>query len=262
VDALFELRSYAKHLFAAVGPHGVHSPLVFDMLTKVLRPEKQFYCFEQIEKQRGILLNDHTCIDVNDPGAGSRKLHNRQRVIRDIARHALQSEHCAQQLFRITHHFKPTRILELGTSLGITTSYLASVDKTASVVSIEGVAAVADVAKGVFSRLGLSNIDLITGKFDEVLNDAFSKLGQVDLALIDGDHRYEATVQYFKRIAEHCHDNSIIILDDIHWSKGMHDAWLDIIRDERVMVSIDFFHFGVLFFKRDRERENFRLHLP
>lgn len=240
----------------------MHSPLVFDLITKVLIPAKSFYVFDVIENERTKLLLDQRTILVQDFGAGSRKMKAAERRISDIAKYSLQPPKHAQSIFKLLQYFKPQNILELGTSLGVTTSYMASVSANCRIWTIEGADEVADVAQSLFQRLKLTNVRLEKGAFDAKLPVVISDMTKIDCALIDGHHAFEPTMRYYREIRKITTEESIVILDDIHWSEEMERAWMEITKDPDVTLSLDFFHFGVVFFNRNRVKEHFRLKLP
>jgi predicted O-methyltransferase YrrM len=231
--------------------HGIHSPFVFEFVTEVLNNKGEYYDFGKIESARTSFLNNDRVIEVKDLGAGSTGNNSGRRMVRDIAKRALKSPKYASLLFRIVNHYQPQNILELGTSLGITSSYLAAANRSARLLTLEGVPAIASVAKDYFRESDLSNIELVEGNFDDTLPVALRSLGRVDLAYIDGNHRYAPTIKYFEEILEYSHDYSILILDDIHWSKEMEQAWDHCRADARVRLSIDLFFIGLLFFRKE-----------
>ena len=231
--------------------HGVHSPFVFDFITHVLNDKKEYYAYAPIERLRQQLLSDETVLTIDDFGAGSRTGIQKKRTVQSIARSALKPRKFSQLLFRIVNYYQPAQILELGTSLGITSSYLATANTTAKLVTMEGAPEVAAVAQQNFKKLGLQNIELVNGNFDETLLPKLQELNSVDLAFIDGNHREEPTVRYFKQLLPYCTENSILVFDDIHWSEEMEQAWETIKANERVLLSIDLFFIGLVFFHRD-----------
>jgi hypothetical protein len=149
--------------------HGVHSPFVFQFITEVLNDDREYYCYATIEKLRQQLKYDKSEIILEDFGAGSRIHSAYKRKVCDIAKNSLKSKKFGQLFFKIINFYfsksleQDTTILELGTSLGITTAYLASVNKDNRVLTIEGAKAVAEITKKNFQRLELSNIELIEG---------------------------------------------------------------------------------------------------
>lgn len=231
--------------------HGVHSPFVFDFVTNVLNDKREFYAFSGIEAMRQQLLNSAAVIDVEDLGAGSSVMEQKKRKIKDIAKWSLKPGKYAQLLFRIVNYYRPETIIELGTSLGITTAYLASADRKAAVYTFEGAANIANLAGAYFKQAGLHNIQLVKGNFDDTLAPALQKIQKVDFAFIDGNHRKEPALRYFNQLLPYLHNNSIVIFDDIHWSREMEEAWNAIKLLDGVTCSIDLFFIGIVLISND-----------
>jgi predicted O-methyltransferase YrrM len=249
---------FLRYYFTAANGkgHGIHSPFVFELVTKVLNDKTQYDAYKKIETQRNSLLSNETIIEVDDFGAGSVKGLKKKRVVQQIAASSLKPKKYAQLLFRVVHFFKAKEILELGTSLGITTSYLASANKEAKVTTLEGAASVAALAQQTFYELQLHNIEIITGNFDETLATASNK--QYDFIFIDGNHRKEPTLRYFQQLLSCVHNNSVIVFDDIHWSKEMEEAWEEIKNHSSVTLTVDLFFIGLVFFRKEqKEKEHF-----
>ncbi len=261
-DRFFEVKQFARHFFRALGPHGVHSPLVYQLITEILHAKNRDVVFDSIELERTKFLRIHSIIPVEDFGTGSRSNNSSTRKISSIANTALQSTHCAQALFKLVRHFQSENILELGTSLGITSAYLASANPAGKVWTLEGAPAVAMEAEKVFSSLDISNVKVEIGDFSKTLDPVLQRMSRVDFALLDGHHSYKPTLKYFDQVSKFCHPGSIIVLDDIHWSPGMNAAWDEIRAKPEISLSLDFFHFGVLFFLQRPQKERFTLRLP
>ncbi len=255
------LRYIKYYLTASNGKgHGTHSPFVFDFITHVLNDDRNFYAYTSIEQVRARLLGDVREITIEDFGAGSRVKKNSRRSVGEIAGSSLKPKKYSQLLFRIADHYGCSRILELGTSLGITTAYLASAGVGTEVITMEGAPEVAKLAEENFRTLGLRNIELMVGNFDETLPAAIGQVGTVDLAFIDGNHRYAPTIRYFKQLLPAVHDHSMIIFDDIHWSKEMEKAWEEIKADPAVTLSIDLFFIGIILFRKENKaRQHFTI---
>lgn len=229
--------------------HGIHSPFVYDLVTLVLNDDKnRYYCYAGIEALRQQLLKSHTELKVIDLGAGSRTADSSTRTIGSIARAALKPPKYGQLLFRLANYMQANTILEVGTSLGITTAYLASSSSRANVFTMEGVPDIVKTAQQHFTGLGLKNIRLIAGNFDETLPETLPEMGAIDLAYLDGNHRLEPTLRYFEQIFPFLHAKSLVIFDDIHWSAEMEQAWEAIKADPRVKLTIDLFFIGLVFF--------------
>jgi predicted O-methyltransferase YrrM len=231
--------------------HGMHSPYVFNIIQYVFLDKRLFYQFQNIEQTRKKLLNNKSEIEVVDFGAGSKNLTNKKRKICDIASSSLKPKKYGQLLFRLVDYYQPKNIIELGTSLGITTSYLASANLNSEVFTFEGAPTIAKIAQENFNRLQLNNIKLTIGNFDDTLITVLKNLEQVDFAFIDGNHRYEPTVNYFNQLLEKSNEKSVFILDDIHWSKEMEEAWDFVKNHPKVTATIDLFFIGIVIFNND-----------
>ena len=231
--------------------HGIHSPFVFDFVTKVKNGIKDEKVYAEIESMRAKLLQDNSTITVEDFGAGSRVIGTKQRVVKQIASTSLKPKKYSQLLHRMVQHYQPKTILEIGTSLGITTSYLAKADDKASVITMEGAKAIAAIAKQNFESLGVSNIQRVIGNFDDTLPATLLSSSVIDLAFIDGNHRYDPTINYFQQILAKSANNTIIILDDIYWSEEMEQAWNWVKQHEQVKLTIDLFAIGIVVLRKE-----------
>ena len=243
---------YLHYYFTAANGkgHGIHSPFVFDFMTHVLNDRGPYPAWAAIEELRGRLLRDDRLVRIEDMGAGTAGSGAgvRSRKIADIARRAAKPRRLGQLLFRIAHHYQPATVLELGTSLGLSTAYLATGAPAAHVISIEGSESIREAAAENLRSLGLAP-ELVQGNFDEVLGPLLSRIGPVGLAFVDGNHRYEPTLRYFHSLMAQMSAPAVLIFDDIHWSADMERAWAEIRADSRVYMTIDLFFIGLVFLR-------------
>lgn len=230
-------------------------------MTLHLPSSKKFYCFEEIEYRRELMLNSNEQFEIKDFGAGSLKGNFRIRKISNIAKVSSKPHLHAQLLFRLANLHQPDTILELGTNLGLTTSYLSLACPHAKTISIEGSE---DLAKVAISNLNAvsSRADVRVGNFDELLEPILEELSTVDFAFLDGNHRKKATIMYWEKIKAHCTSKSIVIVDDIYWSPEMFEAWKIIKEDKKVSLSLDFYWFGLVYFREGIEKQEFTLRIP
>jgi predicted O-methyltransferase YrrM len=253
---------YFRHWLLSVNEHGVHSPFLFNLLTSALYNKKEYIEWKTIEKIRDELLVDNSILDVIDLGAGSKSDgKSPQRKISFICRYFAKSPRLCKVLFKLARHLEPSHILELGTSLGMSTMYLSSANIGARVTTIEGCPNTADVAKKNFKKAGLHNIESKVGDFGLMLPSILNSIGNIGMVYVDGNHSYKATLGYFHTLCPFATEKSVIIFDDIHWSKGMEKAWDEICKDQRVTMSVDLFHFGLVFFDRRLSKEHFRVRI-
>jgi predicted O-methyltransferase YrrM len=232
--------------------HGAHSPFVYAFIKNLLNDQRSFYAYQQVEPLRQQMRSNQQSIAVEDYGAGSRVHAFNTRKVAAIAASSLKPKKFGQLLFRMVAHFKPNTILELGTSLGITTAYMALANPTAKIWSMEGANAIADIAEANFKQLGIDNVELVRGNFDNTLEPLLDSIEQLDFVFVDGNHRYAPTMHYFQLLKPKMRAHSILIFDDIHWSKEMEAAWGDIKQDASISLTIDLFFIGIVFFRKEQ----------
>lgn len=244
-DFFFRIKSYSLWWLEAVDEHSLHSPFFFDLYTKHIRPAGSSRQYTHIETLRQKLLHDDRFITVRD--LGSKSLNKSTRQISSIARQALSPPRYSVIYERIARYMGATCIVELGTSFGINTLYLAE-NADATVTTFEGAPAVADIAALTFEFAGKKNVDLIIGNIDRTLPLFLHRVRRVDLAFMDANHRFEPTLRYFECLVKKVHERSVVIVDDIHHSPDMEKAWKVIQSHRLVYGSADLFRCGILFF--------------
>ncbi len=233
--------------------HGIHPPFVYDFVINVLSNKKQYAAYQQVEQLRSYLLANNRVIEVEDFGAGSVTKATAQRSIASICSNAAKPKKYAQLLYRIVAYYNATTIIELGTSLGISTSYMAMAAQFGKVITCEGSTSIALQAKKNFAKLCLNNITVLQGEFETSYSKALQECKSIDILFIDGNHQYEPTIAYFEKALPYLHQNSIIIFDDIHWSKPMEAAWHKIKQHELVSETVDLFFIGICFFRKEQK---------
>ncbi|MEZ5058004.1 MAG: class I SAM-dependent methyltransferase [Saprospiraceae bacterium] len=251
---------FFKFYFSAGTLHSVHSPYIFDFCKNVLDDKRFYYAFGGLEQLRKLLLKENQTLQVKDFGAGSAALPDRSRKVKDIAKNSATHPFFARLLFKIVNHYHPKTVLEMGTSLGMSTLYLAMPSQKTRVVSIEGCPETANWAKLNFNRMKVENVDLRIGPFEEKLPEVLKQTSELDIVFIDGNHRKEPTLDYFKKCLEKAGHGSIFIFDDIYWSPEMKQAWSEIKSHPSVSSSIDLFQFGLVFFNPDfKQKQHLKL---
>ncbi len=271
------LISYIKFLFKSSNQHGVHSPFVFELVTQCFYNKKPQPEYELIRRYRKKLMKNRETIKTTDFGAGSRVFSSDDRKISAVAWNAGITPKRARLLNRLVRYLEVEKILELGTSLGISTAAMAAGNKV-QIISVEGCHATASVAEKQFREFRLNNIELKVGEFERVISEQYSvnksskfqipnsnsqstientQPQTFDLIFIDGNHQKDPTLGYFETLLPLMHNNSLMILDDIHWSKDMEEAWEEIKMHPAVTVTIDTFYWGLVFLRREQAKEHF-----
>lgn len=251
--------SYLQYWLKAVDKHSLHPPFVYQLFCSVINSKKEYYCFKPIENLRKEILNDQSIIKIQDLGAGSRINNRKERKVKDIAKTGLSSPKFSQLLFKLIGHFKPSNIIELGTSLGINTLYMSSYSSNARVFTFEGCPETAGYAEMMFNKMNKNNIEILKGDINVNLPLLIDTVDKVDFIYFDANHSYEPTLFYFETSLKKAHENSIFIFDDIHWSPEMERAWEEIKKHPKVTLTIDIFDAGMAFFNKRFNKENYIL---
>ena len=249
------IKSYIQFLWHSKNQHGVHSPFVFDLVTKCFYDKKQKKEYNILKEYRNSLLQNKNTIEVTDFGAGSRVFKSNTRQIAQIAQTAGISSKRAELLYRITDYFQPKNILEIGTSLGLATSALSLGNPNTAITTLEGCPETSGVAQKQFCEFGFSNIKTEVTEFSSYLKK--SQLSTFDFIYFDGNHSKQATLDYFELLLPTITNNTIWIFDDIHWSIDMEEAWRIIQDHPKVTVTIDTFQWGLVCFRHEQEKEHF-----
>ena len=256
---MFQIIQYIKFLFKSTNQHGVHSPFVYDLVTKCFYDNTKHPDYLKLKNYRNTLLRNKSIIEITDFGSGSRVFKSNERQINAIAKNSGTSLKRAQLLYRVVNYFKPEHTLELGTSLGIATQALSLGDFDHSVLSLEGCPNISKYTTQQLSEENINNITIKTGEFESILPKL--KADTYDLIFFDGNHNKAATLNYFNLLINKAHNDSVFIFDDIYWSKEMLEAWKHIKSHPKVTVTIDTFFWGFVFFRKEQAKENFKLRL-
>ncbi len=259
-NKLWQIWQYLNYLPRCVHLHGIHSPFVFELHHSLFKEKADFYAFDEIESIRAKLLLTQTKLTIKDLGAGSSVHNSNERSIQAIAQTSLKPAKTAQLLFHVVRHFKPLKLVELGTCLGITSAYLAKANPKGQLTTLEGASELAKVAKVNFSKLNIANVTQVQGNFDNTFEGELVKLKEVDFVFFDGNHQKEPTLRYFEQALRFANENSVFVFDDIYWSKQMTQAWKIIKAHHKVTVTIDCFAMGFVFFKKDQAKEHFTVY--
>ena len=254
------LLPYLKHLFFAKGPHGVHSPFVFKLITDVLK-QQRVEAWKPIEDARRKLLSNDSVYVVKDFGAGSKGLQTTRSYSRSVASSAMPKKK-GEALHLLVEHLQPSGLLEIGTHFGIGTLYLSEpLHSTKKIITLEGDSTHAAEARTLFHSFQKENIEVVEGNFNDTLPTTLNAFPEMEFVYVDGNHTEEATLRYFEILLQH-KNITCIVFDDIYWSKGMMSAWKKICADARIELSLDFYWFGVIFLNGRMRKEHFSLYLP
>lgn len=248
--------SYIRYLFCSKTKNTIHSPFLYNLVISVFDDSTKYPEYTQIEKLKKALLSDNRLISVTDFGAGSKVIQKTSRIVKDITRTSSKPLKIGRLLFRLSKHFQPKTIIELGTSFGLSSAWLAAGSPEAEVYTIEGCPAIASIASENLNNLNHGKISLIHGVFDEELPRLLHTLNEVGLVFIDGNHRCKPTVSYFEQCLSKSVNETCFVIDDIHWSDEMETAWQEVKDNKKVTMTVDLFFYGLVFVNQGLSKQN------
>ena len=251
------LYKFFQHVLTARNTkgHGIHSPYLFQLAQFVIYDKSQYYIFSEIENLRESLKQDDRIIWVEDFGTGQ----SRERKVSEITNQSLKQARYGQMLFKIINFCKAQNVLELGTSLGLTTAYMASCSSNINCVTLEGSTEIAKLAVENLNKLQINNVEVVTGNIDNTLSETLKRFEKLDFVFIDANHRLPAVYKYFEQCVDKIHHQSIIVVDDIYWSKEMEQAWNMIKNHPKVSSTFDLFQFGIVFFNHELNKYHYKM---
>lgn len=259
MEKLVLIARFIKYYIFANSRYGIHSPFIYKLVNGVFRDKKEYNDYTIPELLRKELLSDNRMIDVTDLGAIEVEEYASKRSINSIAKSSLKPPKYAKLLYRLVKHFQPETLLELGTSLGVSTIYHSLAVPKSKIITIEGCENIASLARRNFNRLENNNIEILVGNIDDVLPELCAKTEKFDYVFFDGNHRKEATINYFEQCIKKAHNDSIFVFDDIRWSKGMEEAWNYIREHDKINVTLDLFFMGIVFFRKEMSKQHFNI---
>ncbi len=248
---------FFHYLYRAKSRWSVHSPFLYELISEEFRDRRIYPEYERIEMLRKRIRKSRETIEINDLGTGGKHGKTHRKKIKKILRQSVKRPKEAQFLFRLVRHHQPHNMLELGTSLGLTTIYQHMACQEANFVTIEGSRNTARYAEELFHNAGLKDIRVLHGNFDDVLPHVLEEFRKVGYVFFDGNHTKEATLKYFDMVLPFVEDKTLLVFDDIHWSSSMEEAWNSIKKNPKVTLTIDVFHVGLVYFRKAFSKQDF-----
>lgn len=223
---------------------------------------------DEIAHLRSELEKNTEKIQVVDFGAGKSSDQKSQkemeegfresRVIGEICQIAASPKKWGELIFKLIIDFKPKNCLELGTNLGISACYQLAglkLNNAGQLTTLEGSPEIANVAIKNFKNLGFDNFKVEIGRFNDVLPGILNSDLKYDFVFIDGHHDKDATLNYFDLIFPFLESKSIVIFDDINWSKGMEEAWDKLLQDSKIKFAFDLDKWGICYIDKGQTSE-------
>lgn len=255
MSSYFRFKKYLCYQWQAKSKYYLHSPFAYQFYMQVLSPAGSS-SLAPVTRLRKQLSKDNHTLRISDFGTGNIS----SRTISSIERNVAVRKKYGTLLYHLVRYFKSQYILEIGTSIGLSSSYLALANPEAKIISLEGAEELIDMAHKNHAQLHINNVEIMPGNFNDTLSAAIQKLPRLDVVLFDGNHTREATLRYFHECLKNAHEHSVFIFDDIYWSEDMNEAWEQIKANEKVTITIDVYQYGICFFTKEKlAKENFVL---
>lgn len=222
--------------------------------------DKDNIAFKNCETYRNKLLNDSTIISYKVFG-----LKDTAKVSEICSKAASKQKWC-RFLYGIAKRLENPTVLEIGTNLGISGTYLleAIKNKNGVFTTMEGLPQLCKIASEQFETITDSNnFKVVQGLYDQTFPGVVKDASKYNLLFIDGNHKKAPTLQYFNDIKSNIKSPAIFVFDDIYWSAEMKAAWNIIKEDTQVNFTIDLYEQGIAIIDTNESIKNkhFSLHL-
>ena len=255
----YRIKSRLNFLLKSSNQHGIHSPFVYDLITKCFYDKTPFSAYHNLKALRNKLIYNQDLVKIKHYSEASKVFQSNHQKISTIVKCEGSSYKKQKQLYRITNYFKPKNVLELGTSLGLGSAAMAIDSNNSIITTIEVNKNISAIAKKVFKSYQLKNIQIDTSSFKDFFKK--SNYENLDLVYLDGTCDKESTIENFNSLLKHSHNESVFIINNIYWSKEMTEAWNIIKKQKEITVSIDTFYWGFLFFRKEQPKQHFTIRL-
>ena len=251
MDTFFRASEYISYLLRSQSDQLLHSPFLFDFYTHCLKGQRKKNDYHKS------LQKNHTAVSSSNLGA---KHDSKTETVSSLVKKAAIPPVFGNILSRTIRHYEMNNVLELGTQLGVSSSYILE-GSPEHFTSIEGWTAFQETAIQNLSKhfpnskpnYILADLDV---EFAEILTQENKKW---DLVYLDANHTYHATLEYLEALLPYIHDQTFLIFDDIYWSKGMKKAWLEISNQANFHIAIDLYRWGNVIAHRGKTKEYFTL---
>lgn len=247
---------FVKYLFRGKSRYYLHSPWVYQFYKSVLLNRAENRQGTRLNQYRTALQNSGLYLHAFKNGAMQAVAVPVSQIEKQVAvRHKY-----GMLLYHLVATYKPATILEIGTSIGISTAYIRAANHESNITTLDANSEAQHIAKDFHTKFGFDNIRYVNGYFDDTLPAVLHSTDTLDMVYFDGNHTYEATLQYFEWCLQKHNGHSIFVFDDIYWSAEMTKAWEEIKKHPDVRLTIDVYQMGICFFMKEKlAKEDFTL---
>lgn len=252
------LSEYISYIFKAKGRHGTHSPFVYKFVSECLKTNMSNNFVLERKKLFKSLKKDSRKLNIQDFGAGSKKLGN-IRTVKSIFKTNSSKGKYGDLLYKIANYYPSSEILEMGTSIGIGSIHFSKGNEYANITTIEACKEIQDIAIQNFNSLNCFNIHSVCSTFNAYFENNNNKI--FDVVFVDGHHDGKALLEYLNKLDSLTHNDTLFILDDIRWSDSMFDSWNKIVESEKYHLTMDLFRMGIISKRNQQMKEHFTIRI-
>lgn len=224
----------------------VDSPLLYSLSFKIRNSHENSAEILRIEQRRQSLLKDRAVINRESLGAPSSVCKRNEVSISQIAHSSVSPRYKCDLLKSIIEWSGSASVLELGTSLAISTAYISTVENVQYIDTVEGSKSISAVNQ---QDLHNNKIQFHVDSFQSFIDAELNKGTKYDCIILDGHHEYLSTITYVSQCHALLTPDGLIIMDDLYWSQGMTKAWQELKSSQDYNLRIDLFFYGILSMK-------------
>ena len=220
--------------------HGVHSPFIYNLITKVIEEKTPYYVFEDIENFRKELLNCENPINI-------------------LTAKETQTKNYGALLFRLVNFFKCSNILQIGSSTGLMSLYLAlPLRKSCKCYALEEKTGLLDPACVFAEKHSLMNLHCIEGAYAANLNRLKPEISSFDFIFINTMGNREKTQEALRLTESFIYQDTVMVIDNIRNNKAMRTLWKEIKNRQDVRLTVDLLSLGLVFFNTKLNKQHYK----
>ena len=246
---------YIQYLFKSKNRKGfgIHSPYVYYLMTMVIENKHPYYRFSQVEALRKILKKSSKKLLISKDGDDGQE----EGLLSSLVGKNTFSPSYDQLLFRLSKFFHPQTIVEFGSSIGISTIYLATPDSRTKVYAGEKEKSEAELLKMNLKKTGVENVQVYEDYKKQLENVTE---GEIGLVCFGRKCKSEEIENLYSEVENKLVTTSVVIISDIHKDKEKEKVWNKIRESANVRVDLDLFFYGILIYNNDLQRETYNLY--
>jgi predicted O-methyltransferase YrrM len=218
--------------------HNIHSPFVYNLITKVIEERCRYYAFDAVELIRKQLLFNEGSL---------------------VKQKAISPKHGAL-LFRLTNYFQPRHIIQIGATTGLSTLYLTSYATGVNCISLENLPEYLPIARWTYNKAAKTAVDVREGDYRQTLPQALEEMKRPDLVFFDLRHEQTVRLWLFHKCMEYIHDDTFFVFEGIKSDSVAREQWKQVCAHPDVMVAIDLSSLGIVFFNKKLHKRTYLLY--